>query len=353
MHFIKLQYLATQNGGVLEQLFDVELISLFSKLLLERSCRVASDFMNLSNFAQKQIEYNTSICPGNETVRKQWQKLGRHRFSQLFIPLNHTIRSPENKNQETLAKSQSRKRVVQSVCPDESSTTIDSVHVLKQVQSKDGSDASILCDFVYREFRRACKKRNVDRLDVSEFVCDPNSFDKTVRNMFYLSFLINDDILVLRMTDEIHADLMLHSTAEDVANVDAKYCTQVLMMIQLCLAGSVLTTNCALSIINAPWTKNICLFAHHRPQYNECTTLVITSYANLRADVILEKRAKLISALPVKSCRCMENYQGCSENVSWAIMVNGHANQIAHVPELFLNDTQVKIDELMPNNQQL
>ncbi|KRZ02920.1 hypothetical protein T11_680 [Trichinella zimbabwensis] len=66
-----------------------------------------------------------------------------------------------------------------------------------------------------------------------------------------------------------------------------------------------------------------------------------------------KKRAKLISALPVKSCRCMENYQGCSENVSWAIMVNGHANQIAHVPELFLNDTQVKIDELMPNNQQL
>ncbi|KRY89757.1 hypothetical protein T4D_9773 [Trichinella pseudospiralis] len=210
----------TQNGGVLEQLFDVELISLFSKLLLERSCRVASDFMNLSNFAQKQIEYNTSICPGNETVRKQWQQLGRHRFSQLFIPLNHTIRSSENKNQEVSAKSQSRKRVVQSVCPDESSTTIDSVHVLKQVQSKDDSDASILCDFVYREFRKACKMRNVDRLDVSEFVCDPNSFDKTVRNMFYLSFLINDDILVLRMTDEIHADLMLHSTAEDVANVD-------------------------------------------------------------------------------------------------------------------------------------
>ncbi|KRX90560.1 hypothetical protein T4E_4012 [Trichinella pseudospiralis] len=185
---------ATQNGGVLEQLFDVELISLFSKLLLERSCRVASDFMNLSNFAQKQIEYNTSICPGNETVRKQWQQLGRHRFSQLFIPLNHTIRSSENKNQEVSAKSQSRKRVVQSVCPDESSTTIDSVHVLKQVQSKDDSDASILCDFVYREFRKACKMRNVDRLDVSEFVCDPNSFDKTVRNMFYLSFLINEVI---------------------------------------------------------------------------------------------------------------------------------------------------------------
>ncbi|KRY67396.1 hypothetical protein T4A_12042 [Trichinella pseudospiralis] len=180
---------ATQNGGVLEQLFDVELISLFSKLLLERSCRVASDFMNLSNFAQKQIEYNTSICPGNETVRKQWQQLGRHRFSQLFIPLNHTIRSSENKNQEVSAKSQSRKRVVQSVCPDESSTTIDSVHVLKQVQSKDDSDASILCDFVYREFRKACKMRNVDRLDVSEFVCDPNSFDKTVRNMFYLAAL--------------------------------------------------------------------------------------------------------------------------------------------------------------------
>ncbi|KRX66547.1 hypothetical protein T09_14233 [Trichinella sp. T9] len=229
MHFIKLKYLATQNGGILEQLFDVELISLFSKLLLERSCRVASDFMNLSNFAQKQIEYNSSICPGNETVRKQWQKLGRHRFSQLCIPLNHAISSSENKIQEASAKSQSRKRVVQSVSQDKSLTTVDSFQ-LKQVQTKDDSDASILCDFVYREFRRACKKRNVDRLDVSEFVCDPNSFDKTVRNMFYLSFLINDDILVLRMTDEIHADLMLHSTAEDIPNVDVKYCTQVLMM---------------------------------------------------------------------------------------------------------------------------
>ncbi|XP_003371884.1 hypothetical protein Tsp_05550 [Trichinella spiralis] len=175
--------IATQNGGILEQLFDVELISLFSKLLLERSCRVASDFMNLSNFAQKQIEYNSSICPGNETVRKQWQKLGRHRFSQLCIPLNHAISSSENKIQETSAKSQSRKRVVQSVSQDESLTTVDSFHVSKQVQTKDDSDASILCDFVYREFRRACKKRNVDRLDVSEFVCDPNSFDKTVRNI--------------------------------------------------------------------------------------------------------------------------------------------------------------------------
>ncbi|KRY19469.1 hypothetical protein T12_12141 [Trichinella patagoniensis] len=175
--------IATQNGGILEQLFDVELISLFSKLLLERSCRVASDFMNLSNFAQKQIEYNSSICPGNETVRKQWQKLGRHRFSQLCIPLNHAISSSENKIQEASAKSQSRKRVVQSVSQDESLTTVDSFHVLKQVQTKDDSDASILCDFVYREFRRACKKRNVDRLDVSEFVCDPNSFDKTVRNI--------------------------------------------------------------------------------------------------------------------------------------------------------------------------
>ncbi|KRX48684.1 hypothetical protein T05_13273 [Trichinella murrelli] len=204
---------ATQNGGILEQLFDVELISLFSKLLLERSCRVASDFMNLSNFAQKQIEYNSSICPDNETVRKQWQKLGRHRFLQLCIPLNHAISSSENKIQEASAKSQSRKRVVQSVSQDESLTTVDSFQ-LKQVQTKDDSDASILCDFVYREFRRACKKRNVDRLDVSEFVCDPNSFDKT------------DDILVLRMTDEIHADLMLHSTAEDIPNVDVKYCTQ-------------------------------------------------------------------------------------------------------------------------------
>ncbi|KRY49689.1 hypothetical protein T03_12175 [Trichinella britovi] len=183
MHFIKLKYLATQNGGILEQLFDVELISLFSKLLLERSCRVASDFMNLSNFAQKQIEYNSSICPGNETVRKQWQKLGRHRFSQLCIPLNHAISSSENKIQEVSAKSQSRKRIVQSVSQDESLTTVDSFQMLKQVQTKDDSDASILCDFVYREFRRACKKRNVDRLDVSEFVCDPNSFDKTVRNI--------------------------------------------------------------------------------------------------------------------------------------------------------------------------
>ncbi|KRZ89239.1 hypothetical protein T08_9867 [Trichinella sp. T8] len=186
----KIVLFSTQNGGILEQLFDVELISLFSKLLLERSCRVASDFMNLSNFAQKQIEYNSSICPGNETVRKQWQKLGRHRFSQLCIPLNHAVSSSENKIQEVSAKSQSRKRVVQSVSQDESLTTVDSFQ-LKQVQTKDDSDASILCDFVYREFRRACKKRNVDRLDVSEFVCDPNSFDKTVRNMFYLSFLIN------------------------------------------------------------------------------------------------------------------------------------------------------------------
>ncbi|KRX75542.1 hypothetical protein T06_6630 [Trichinella sp. T6] len=190
---------ATQNGGILEQLFDVELISLFSKLLLERSCRVASDFMNLSNFAQKQIEYNSSICPGNETVRKQWQKLGRHRFSQLCIPLNHAISSSENKIQEASAKSQSRKRVVQSVSQDESLTTVDSFQ-LKQVQTKDDSDASILCDFVYREFRRACKKRNVDRLDVSEFVCDPNSFDKTVRNMFYLSFLINEVIKAFNIT---------------------------------------------------------------------------------------------------------------------------------------------------------
>ncbi|KRY49688.1 hypothetical protein T03_12175 [Trichinella britovi] len=191
---------ATQNGGILEQLFDVELISLFSKLLLERSCRVASDFMNLSNFAQKQIEYNSSICPGNETVRKQWQKLGRHRFSQLCIPLNHAISSSENKIQEVSAKSQSRKRIVQSVSQDESLTTVDSFQMLKQVQTKDDSDASILCDFVYREFRRACKKRNVDRLDVSEFVCDPNSFDKTVRNMFYLSFLINEVIKAFNIT---------------------------------------------------------------------------------------------------------------------------------------------------------
>ncbi|KRY19468.1 hypothetical protein T12_12141 [Trichinella patagoniensis] len=213
---------ATQNGGILEQLFDVELISLFSKLLLERSCRVASDFMNLSNFAQKQIEYNSSICPGNETVRKQWQKLGRHRFSQLCIPLNHAISSSENKIQEASAKSQSRKRVVQSVSQDESLTTVDSFHVLKQVQTKDDSDASILCDFVYREFRRACKKRNVDRLDVSEFVCDPNSFDKTVRNMFYLSFLINDDILVLRMTDEIHADLSILLLFIIIAALDSR-----------------------------------------------------------------------------------------------------------------------------------
>ncbi|KRZ22887.1 putative zinc finger protein [Trichinella pseudospiralis] len=78
-----------------------------------------------------------------------------------------------------------------------------------------------------------------------------------------------------------------------------------------------------------------------------------TDYHRKRAHVILEKRAKLISALQVKSCTCMENYQGCSENVSWAIMVNGHANQTAHVPEIFLNDTQGKIDELMLNNQQL
>ncbi|KRZ58886.1 hypothetical protein T02_9916 [Trichinella nativa] len=64
-------------------------------------------------------------------------------------------------------------------------------------------------------------------------------------------------------------------------------------------------------------------------------------------EIILEKRAKLISALPIKSYTCVENYQECFESICCSIMVNGHANQIAHVPELFQNNTQAKIDELM------
>ncbi|KRZ89242.1 Zinc finger protein [Trichinella sp. T8] len=66
---------------------------------------------------------------------------------------------------------------------------------------------------------------------------------------------------------------------------------------------------------------------YHRKRQNKKT-----------GEIILEKRAKLISALPIKS---------------YTIMVNGHANQIAHVPELFQNNTQAKIDELMVNNRQL
>jgi len=100
-----------------------------------------------------------------------------------------------------------RPQEVKNLDEEEESTTKDVQHIMNQV-------------------RRACKER--DRIGYFHFLVDPNSFAKTVENMFHFAFLVKDGRVGVALgSDELPYIFLRKNTGSSFPADTALLCVQL------------------------------------------------------------------------------------------------------------------------------
>ncbi|XP_019615441.1 PREDICTED: EP300-interacting inhibitor of differentiation 3-like [Branchiostoma belcheri] len=209
-----------QNGdvkpGTREAVLDYQFLVLASTLGSQKAHQLHTDLVTfeLHVFADKLVEFMTDRQANPEDPDEEerrsvvrvpaagWEKLGeeaRRHFNRA--PAFHFLYGSFNREAKAReSRKLNRKDANESIGP----KIVPKLVTSSDEDAKSESDTLADRDFMYKALRILTidESDDVDPIDYFEFVMDPDSFARTVENIFHLSYLIRDGNARIYLNDD-------------------------------------------------------------------------------------------------------------------------------------------------------
>jgi len=154
-----------------------------------------------TEFAEKLVEFNGGGKRGDPMPEDKWKQLGDHvrqyfKVSPAFTCMLGTFERTEYVGKEKIA----RQRNVAD--KEDFVKNKTKVKEMDQAKSTNEETTAKMTEHVYMLLKKFYASYDQEPIDFFEFTCDPNSFGKTVENIFYLSFLVREGLAKVFLDDD-------------------------------------------------------------------------------------------------------------------------------------------------------